>query len=56
MLNKPISITNVEDNQNLPKERKKITIERDEDYNLKSTIEFEDPARSCVLQEKSMQA
>lgn len=41
-LNKPIHITKVEDNENLPNGKKKITIERDEDYNLKSTLEFED--------------
>jgi hypothetical protein len=42
-LNKPVSITKVDDNDNLPKGKKKILIERDEDYNLKAILQFEDP-------------
>jgi hypothetical protein len=41
-MNKPLSITMVNDNERLPKGQKKITIKRNRDYNLKAVLEFED--------------
>jgi hypothetical protein len=41
-LKNPISIDKISDNINLPKFIKKIVLERDEDYNLKGTLKFED--------------
>lgn len=39
---KPISITKLVDNVHLPKGAKKIVVERDDEYNLKGTLNFED--------------
>jgi hypothetical protein len=41
---KPISITKLIDNVHLPKGEKKIVVERDDEYNLKGTLNFEDPS------------
>jgi hypothetical protein len=41
-LRNPISITKIVDHIKLPKGVKKIVVERDDDYNLKGTLKFED--------------
>lgn len=41
-MNKPISITTVNDYERLPKGQKKIVIDRDEDYNLRAVLHFGD--------------
>jgi hypothetical protein len=41
-MNKPLSITTVNDYERLPKGQKKITMARDDDYNLKAVLDFED--------------
>lgn len=43
VLNKSINITSVIDQPNLPKGKKEILIERDEEYNLKAIMYFKDP-------------
>jgi hypothetical protein len=42
LMDKTISITNVDDQENLPKGNKRIEIVRDEDYNLKAVLYFEE--------------
>lgn len=42
VLRKPITISEVEDRKELPKGKKNIMIDRDEDYNLRATLYFED--------------
>ena len=41
-MNKPISITTVNEHESLPKGQKKIVIDRDEDYNLRAVLHFKD--------------
>ena len=41
-INKPISITTVEEHEQLPSGQKIIAINRNEDYNLKAILQFED--------------
>ena len=41
-MTKPLSITTVNEHVRLPKGQKKITVTRDEDYNLEATLEFDD--------------
>ena len=41
-MNNPISITTVNDHERLPKGQKKILIDRDDDYNLRAILNFED--------------
>jgi len=43
ILREPVTISKVEDTSELPKGKKKISINRDEEYKLKATIHFEDP-------------
>ncbi len=42
VLVEPVTITEVDDRPELPKGKKEIKIERDEDYNLKARLHFED--------------
>jgi len=42
VLREPITISKVDDRTELPKGKKKIVINRDEDYNLKATLHFKD--------------
>jgi len=44
VLSEPITISKVDDRAELPKGPKKITINRDEDYNLRATLYFKDPS------------
>lgn len=48
ILRKPVTITQIDQNQGLPDGKKKIRINRDEDYNLKGLLEFEDPSPKGV--------
>jgi hypothetical protein len=41
-LQKPVTITKIVDNINLPRGAKKVVLERDNEYNLKGTLKFED--------------
>lgn len=53
VLREPITISKVDDRTEIPKGEKKITINRDEDYNLRATLYFEDFAFGEVLRQPS---
>jgi hypothetical protein len=53
VLREPITISKVEDRTEIPKGEKKIAINRDEDYNLRATLYFEDLASGEVLRQSS---
>ncbi len=48
ILHKPITITQIDQNQELPNGKQKIRMKRDEDYTLKCLLEFEDPSPEWV--------
>lgn len=48
-LHEPITISEIDDREEIPKGEKKITINRDDDYNLRATLYFEDFAFQEVL-------
>jgi hypothetical protein len=52
-LREPITISKVDDIPEIPKGEKKITINRDEDYNLRATLCFGDLAFGKVLRQSS---
>lgn len=43
VLRKRITVSKVDDREELPKGQKKIVVDRDEDYNLRATLHFKDP-------------
>ena len=43
VLHEPITISKVDDRTELPQGKKKIVVDRDEDYNLRGTLYFKDP-------------
>ena len=53
VLREPITISKVDDRTELPKGKKKIMINRDEDYNLRATLHFKDSTSIADLRQSS---